>query len=123
MGGDFNLVMDGQKDKEGGKATEHSNSLKEVQNKTNSLDLVDGWRILNLDAERFTWRRRKPLLTLHVHVANNNNPRGLGFWKLNTSFLLDREYIEFIKKTVDEVAKECRNNDDVDAVLLWKMQI
>lgn len=50
MGGDFNLVMDVQKDKKGGKATEHSNSLKEVQNKANSLDLVDGWRILNLDA-------------------------------------------------------------------------
>ena len=58
-----------------------------------------------------------------IHVANNNNPRGLGFWKLNTSFLLDSEYIELIKKTVDEVAKEYRNNDDVDAVLLWKMQI
>lgn len=60
MGGDFNLVMDVQKDKKGGKVTEHSNSLKEVQNKANSLDLVDGWRILNLDAERFTWRRTKP---------------------------------------------------------------
>ena len=31
-----------------------------------------------------------------------------------------------IKKTIDEVAMENRNNDDVDAVLLWdtmKMQI
>ncbi|CAH3016117.1 unnamed protein product [Porites evermanni] len=129
MGGDFNLVMDVQKDKKGGKVTEHSNSLKEVQNKANSLDLVDGWRILNLDAERFTWRRTKPegYKTDHsvitIHVANNHNPRGLGFWKLNTSFLLDSEYTELINKTVDEVAKECRNNDDVDAVLLWKMQI
>ena len=39
---------------------------------------------------------------------------------------MDSEYIELIKKTIDEVAKEYRNNDDVDAVLLWdtmKMQI
>ena len=37
-------------------------------------------------------------------------------WKLNTSFLLDCEYIELIKKTIDEIAMENKNNDDVDAV-------
>ena len=61
-----------------------------------------------------------------IHLASNSNPRGPGFWKLNTTFLLDSEYIELIKKTIDEEAKEYRNNDDVDAVLLWdtmKMQI
>ena len=51
-----------------------------------------------------------------IHLAGNNNPRGPGFWKLNTSFQLDSEYIELIKKTIDEVAMENRNNDDVDAV-------
>ena len=54
-----------------------------------------------------------------IQLASNNNPRGLGFWKLNTSFLLDSEYIELIKKTIDEVAKGYRNNDIVDAALLW----
>ena len=54
-----------------------------------------------------------------IHLAGNNNPRGPGFWKLNTSFLLDSEYIEIIKKTIDGVAMENRNNDDVDVVLLW----
>ena len=61
-----------------------------------------------------------------IHHAGNNKPRGPGFWKLNTSFLLDSEYIEIIKKTIYEVAMENRNNDDVDVVLLWdtiKMQI
>ena len=61
-----------------------------------------------------------------IHLASNSNPRGPGYWKFNTSFLLDSEYIELIKKAIDEVAKEYRNNDDVDAVLLWntmKMQI
>ena len=67
-----------------------------------------------------------PLIT--VHLASNKKPRGPGFWKLfcNTSFLLDSEFIELIKKTIDEVAMENRNNDDVDAFLLWdtkKMQI
>ena len=49
MGGDFNLVMDVQKDKKGGNATTHRNSLKEVQNIANSLDLTDVWRTLNPD--------------------------------------------------------------------------
>ena len=60
------------------------------------------------------YRTDHPLIT--IHLAGNNNPRGPGFWKLNTSFLLDSEYIELIKKTIDEVAMENRNNDDVDAV-------
>ena len=157
MGGDFNLVMDVQKDKNGGNATTHRNSLKEVQSIANSLDLIDVWRTLNPDGKRFTWRRTKPevhcrldyfmisssLTTaitngdilpgyktdhslITIHLASSSNPRGPGFWKLNTSFLLDSEYIELIKKTIDEVAEEYRNNDDVDAILLWdtmKMQI
>ena len=37
----------------------------------------------------------------------------------NTSFLLDSEFIEIIRKTIHEVAIENRNNDEIDAVLLW----
>ena len=40
-----------------------------------------------------------------IHLASNNKPRGPGFWS---------EFIELIKKTIDEVAIEIRNN-----VLLW----
>ena len=57
------------------------------------------------------------LITLHL--ANNNNPRGPGFWKLNTSFLSDSEYVNVIKKTIAEVANEYNNNNEVDPVLLW----
>ena len=64
------------------------------------------------------------LITLHL--ANNTNPRGPGFWKLNTSFLSDSEQINLIKTTIAEVANEYQNNTEVVAVLLWdtmKMQI
>ena len=57
---------------------------------------------------------------------NNSNPRGPGFWKLNASLLADEEYIDLIKKTINEVAKEYENNNEVDATLLWdtmKMKI
>ena len=128
----------------------HKNSLKEVQNIANSLDLIDVWRLFNSDARRFTWRRKKPeihcrldfVLTsaslspavtkadilagyktdhslITLHLANNNNPRGPGFWKLNTSFLSDSEYVNVIKKTIAEVANEYNNNNEVDPVLLW----
>ena len=129
----------------GGNTTTHRNSLKEAQNIANSLDLIDVWRALNPDGKRFTWRRTKPEVhcrldyfrmssitnadilpgyktdhsLITIHLVSNSNPRGPGFWKLNKSFLLDSEYIELIKKTIDEFAKEYRNNDDVDAVLLW----
>ena len=59
-GGDFNLILDVQKDKKGGNPVTHKNSLKEVQNIANSLDLLDIWRVFNPDARRFTWRRTKP---------------------------------------------------------------
>ena len=67
-----------------------------------------------------------PLIT--IHLASNKNPEARVFTENSglTSFLLDSEFIELIKKTIDEVAMENRNNDDVDAVLLWdtmKMQI
>ena len=57
---DFNLVLDVQNDKKGGRLTTHKNSLKEVQNIINSLDLIDIWRVSNLDIRGFTWRRSKP---------------------------------------------------------------
>ena len=64
------------------------------------------------------------LITLHL--ANNKNPRGPGFWKLNTSFLLDSEYLDLIKETINDMANDYKNDTEVDAVLLWdtmKMQI
>ena len=65
------------------------------------------------------------LITLHL--TNNTNPREPGFWKLNTSELLsDEEYIGLIKKTIKEVANEYKNNNEMDATLLWdtmKMKI
>ena len=64
------------------------------------------------------------LITLHL--TNNTNPRGPGFWKLNTSFLLESEYINLIKETINEVANDYKNDNEVDSVLLWdtmKLQI
>ena len=60
IGGDFNLVLDVAKDKEGGLAKTHQNSLKTVQEFSENLYLVDVWRVLNPDVDRFTQRQRQP---------------------------------------------------------------
>ena len=63
---------------------------------------------------------------ISIQWTNNANPRGPGFWKLNTSFLLDEEYVGLIKKTITDPANECVNNNKIYAILLWdtmKIQI
>ena len=54
-----------------------------------------------------------------LHLTNNTNPRGTGFWKLNTSFLLESEYENLIKETINDVANAYKNDNEVDSVLLW----
>ena len=56
------------------------------------------------------------LITLTL--MNNSNPRVPGFWKRNSSLLADVEYVDLIRKTVNEVATEYQNNNEVDAILL-----
>ena len=60
LGGDFNLVLNAQKDKKGGSPVTHEKSLQKVKFIFDSLDLTDIWRFLNADTKRFTWRRRNP---------------------------------------------------------------
>ena len=56
-----------------------------------------------------------------IEVALHTNPRGPGFWKLNTSFLLETEYINQIKTTIEDVKDEYQNDKSVNASLLWEM--
>ena len=60
IGGDFNLVMDIKKDKRGGRACTHKNSLKEVKGICETWYVLDIWRVLSQEEERYTWRRKKP---------------------------------------------------------------
>ena len=54
IGGDFNLVLDIEKDKSGGLARTHLNAKKVVNDFCENMNLVDAWRILNPDISRFT---------------------------------------------------------------------
>ena len=137
MGGDFNLVLDVDKDKKGGLAKSHKKSLEVINGFSENLDLIDAWRVLNPESSRFTWRQKKPevhcrldfflvnqttfcntvsadilpgyksdhsMITLQISLHFNN--RGRGFWKLNTSFLNDNEYVNRIKSVINQTKVE-----------------
>ena len=56
-----------------------------------------------------------------IKVALHSNQRGPGFWKLNSSFLSDINYVNQIRKAIQEVLAEYENDDNVIAALLWEM--
>lgn len=56
-----------------------------------------------------------------IQVALHTNPRRPGFWKLNTSFLSETEYINQIRTTIEGVKDEYQNDKSVSASLLWEM--
>ena len=60
IGGDFNLVLDVEKDKKNGIARTHQNGLEVVQDAMENMELCDVWRIFNPDCKRYIWRQRQP---------------------------------------------------------------
>ena len=60
IGGDFNLVLDVEKDKKNGIARTHQNVLEVVQDAMENMEVCDVWRIFNPDCKRYTWRQRQP---------------------------------------------------------------
>ena len=60
IGGDFNLVLDLEKDKSGGLLKTHQNCLKIIKEFSEKLDLVDIWKALHPETSRDTWRRHSP---------------------------------------------------------------
>ena len=69
----------------------------------------------------------KKLIQLLFKISTTTYPRRPGFWKLNTNFFLtESEYVELIKKTIQDVSKEYKGHREVDKILLWdvvKMEI
>ena len=136
LGGDFNLVLNLDKDKKGGLAKTHTKAVNAINEHATKFDLVDAWRVSNPDILRYTWRRRRPEIhcrldffivsqslmcnvtntdilagyktdhSVTIQIAIRSNPRGPGFWKLNTSFLSETEYINQIRATIESVKDE-----------------
>ena len=54
-------------------------------------------------------------------ILRNSNNKGRGFWKLNTSFLNDIEYVNRIKLIINQTKAEYVQDDTVNPNLLWEM--
>ena len=70
------------------------------------------------------YRTDHSMITVRINTVAN--PRGPGFWKLNTHLLTESEYINLIRKTITDVSKQYEGQKEVDEILLWdviKMQI
>ena len=149
IGGDFNVVFNIEKDKRGGQAQTHANSLQVIQTWMEETDLIDIWRLKNPDDFKFTWKRINPKpgifcrldyflvsfglvdkviesaitpgyktdhSAITLSLDTNDNKRGPGFWKLNTSYLNDTDYTHLIK---DTILQTVRDNEGANAKLLW----
>ena len=60
LGGDFNLVLNLEKDKKGGRAKTHTKAVNVINEHATKFDLVHAWRVSNPDILRYTCRRRRP---------------------------------------------------------------
>ena len=54
-------------------------------------------------------------------ISLHSNIRGQGFWKLNTSFLSETEYVNQIKSNIAKTMNEYSQDNTVDPGLLWEM--
>ena len=59
------------------------------------------------------------MITLQISL--HSNTRGRGFWKLNTSFLSETEYVNQIKSTIAQTIGKYSQDNTVDPGLLWEM--
>ena len=59
------------------------------------------------------------MITLQLSLQSNL--RGRGFWKLNTSFLKDEEYVNQIRAAISRTKDEYSQDNTVTSGLLWEM--
>ena len=62
IGGDWNIVRDGQLDKFGGIQNLKLKAIEQQDAFMNSYELNDSWRIKYPFTKRYTWRQKKPLI-------------------------------------------------------------
>jgi len=59
---------------------------------------------------------------IDIRIALHSNPRGPGFWKLNTSFLTESDYVNRIRGVIKKTREEYQYDDTaVNRALLWEM--
>ena len=57
----------------------------------------------------------------NIEINFYTNPRGPGFWKLNSSLLGEIDYVNDIKSSIAKTVHQYENDETVDELLLWEM--
>ena len=98
IGGDFNVCLNPELDKFGGRKETISASSKQITNITETYDMIDIWRALNEQEKRFTWRST----TKRGRVSSR-----LDFWLISShlSFNVENTEIEPSIKTDHSLIK------------------
>ena len=63
VGGDFNTILDIEKDRKNGARETHKNIRKKLESIINTNNLIDVWRVQHPNAQKFTWHSNtKPVI-------------------------------------------------------------
>ena len=151
IGGDFNVCLNPNLDKQGGAKVKQSARAKQIYEIAETNDLIDVWRTFNEDKRQFTWRSftkngrvssrldfwlisshlmfdventviEPSIKTDHSLIKINLNlkktpERGRGFWKINNSLLMDKDYTKLINSLLENCSAKFQNVQN--KALVW----
>lgn len=146
--GDFNCVLDNDKDIISGEKHYQSN-VEKFNDVISNYALNDTWRIFHPDDKEFTWSRKSPLIARRLDyifiseaVLNSVNfcdiksvahsdhrlvqmkfmltniKRGPSYWKCNDSLLTDQLYLDTINEAIETFKSE---STDLEPRLRWDL--
>ena len=113
IGGDFNLLLDTELDRKGGKKVKLSKSAHVVNTFLNTSEWVDAWRFINPERFQFTYKRRSPLVMSRID-----------YWLVSMSTLQLIESCEIIPGILSDhafVELEIKVCSHLRGPGLWKM--
>ena len=122
MAGDFNLLFDWKLDAQAGNPTTKKKSLAKLIELKESYDLCDIWTVRNMKYRQFIFTQQQssdPSPVIFSLSKGNNCLIGKGFWKFNSSFTKEQNYITEIKKLI---CSFCTTNESLyNRQLKWEL--
>ena len=143
IGGDFNLVLNVDMDKKGGLARTHLKSQLDLVDAWRTINpdshkytwhrrkpeilcrldffLVSQCLMCSVTSVNISAGYKTYHSLIDIKIALHLNLRGPGYWKLNTSFLIDIDYVTQIRDVIKKTHEEYQDDDTVNKGLLWEM--
>ena len=107
IAGDYNLVLDVDMDKQGGRAKTNEKAQRCILEYMENIDLMDIWRIKNPEQNEYTWRRKKPHVVqcrLDFFLISPGLANLVKHVSIGNSFMSDHSVVKLVLK-MEEYAK------------------